>query len=350
VPAPRWPFEDELNATVEDRPVDVLCVGNALIDRLAWVADAEAVRRAGMEPGVMTLIDGERAAAIEASMSGWHEVAGGCAANTASGIASLGGSPAFVGSIGEEASTRWYPDDLAAQGVRCTLSIAASGQATGTCHVLVTADGQRSMATHLGAASELPPKTVEEAGIGAARVAYLEGYLLDVPAVARTAERTFELARSAGTLVSLSLSDPFVVSRHRRLIADLLSSGSVDLVFGNETEMLELTGAASRTDGLTELASLVPAAVMTLGAEGAVVAVGHETAFVAAYPAERVDTTGAGDLFAAGCLYGLTHGLPPEQALQVGAFAASEVISHLGARPAVSLREALPASYLQPAS
>lgn len=350
MPGVRWPFEEELDATVEDKPVDVLCVGNALIDRLAWVADAEAVRQAGMEPGVMTLIDGERAAAIEASMPDWHEVAGGCAANTASGIASLGGRPAFVGSIGDEASSRWYADDLAAQGVRCTLSIAPSGQATGTCHVLVTADGQRSMATHLGAASELEPKTVEEAGIGAARVAYLEGYLLDVPAVARTVERTLDLARSAGTLVSLSLSDPFVVSRHRRLIADLLSSGSVDLVFGNETEMLELSGKGTRPDGLADVASRVPVAVMTLGAEGAAVASGGETALVAAYPAERVDTTGAGDLFAAGCLYGLTQGLPPERALQVGAFAASEVISHLGARPAVSLRQALPASYLQTAS
>lgn len=329
--------------------MDVLCVGNALVDRLAWAPDADAVRRAGMEPGVMTLIDGERAAAIEASMEGWHEVAGGCAANTASGIASLGGRGAFVGSIGDEASSRWYADDLAAQGVQCTLSIAPSGQATGTCHVLVTADGQRSMATHLGAASELEPETVQAAGIGAARVAYLEGYLLDVPAGARTVESTLDLARAAGTLVSLSLSDPFVVCRHRQVIADLLSSGSVDLVFGNETEMLELTGAASRPDGLTELASLVPVAVMTLGAEGAAVAVGHETANVPAYPAERVDTTGAGDLFAAGCLYGLTHGLPPEQALQMGAFAASEVIGHLGARPAVSLRDALPASYLQPA-
>jgi sugar/nucleoside kinase (ribokinase family) len=301
-----------------------------------------------MEPEVMTLIDGERAAAIEASVQRWHEVAGGCAANTASGIASLGGRPAFVGSIGDETSSRWYRDDLEAQGVRCILSTAPSGRATGTCHVLVTADGQRSMATHLGAASELEPATVEAAGIDRARVAYLEGYLLDVPAMARTMERALDLARSAGTLVSLSLSDPFVVCRHRDQIAELVSSGAVDLVFGNETEMLELTGATSRPEALAEMASLVPVAVMTLGAEGAAVATGSGTGIVAAYPAERVDTTGAGDLFAAGCLYGLTHGLVPERALQVGAFAASEVIGHLGARPAVSLREAVPQGYLVP--
>lgn len=343
---PRWPFE-QLTTSRRDKPVDVLCVGNALIDRLAWVEDSDAVRRAGMEPGVMTLVDGERAATIEASMDGWHEVAGGCAANTASGIASLGGRPAFVGSIGDQASSRWYADDLEAHGVRCTLSIAPSGEATGSCHVLVTADGQRSMATHLGAASELEPATVEAGGLDRARVVYLEGYLLDVPAVAHTVERTLELARSAGTLVSLSLSDPFVVSRHRDQIADLISSGSVDIVFGNETETLELTGATSRLDGLARLASLVPAAVMTLGHEGAAVATGGGTCIVAAYPAERVDTTGAGDLFAAGCLYGLTHGLPPERALRVGAFAASEVIGHLGARPAVILRDALPAEYLE---
>ncbi len=197
------------------------------------------------------------------------------------GIASLGGRPAFVGSIGDEASSRWYAEDLEAEGVRCTLATAPSGQPTGSCHVLVTADGQRSMATHLGAASELEPTTVEAAGLDRARVVYLEGYLLDVPAVAHTVERTLELARSAGTLVSLSLSDPFVVSRHREQIAKLLSSGSVDLVFGNETEMLELTGATSRSAGLAELASLVPVAVMTLGAEGAAVATGSGTASIA---------------------------------------------------------------------
>lgn len=333
----RWPFDASL---VARRPIDVVCVGNALVDRLAHATPAE-VRAVRLQPGGMTLVDGQRSREIERAFPSWSQVAGGSAANTAAGIASLGGSPAFAGAVGDDEDGRWYATDLERAGVRCSVARVASGEPTGVCHVLVTEQGERSMATSLGAAGDLPLTSVELVGVDRARAVYLEGYLLDPPLAAVTVERSLEMARSASTVVSLSLSDPLLVERHAQRVADLVYGGAVDLVFGNEDEALALTGAGSRREAIARLRRSGLAAVVTLGESGAVAVLPDEEILVPALQPPRIkDTTGAGDLFAAGCLWGVTHGLGPEESLRLGAFAAAEVISHLGARPVVNLRTA----------
>ncbi|MGO9559662.1 MAG: adenosine kinase, partial [Acidimicrobiales bacterium] len=319
------------------RNTDVVCLGHALVDRLAE-ATPDVVTRAGLELGAMTLVDGEKALEIERAHDGWEEVAGGSAANTAAGIASLGGSPAFAGSIGADELGRRYVANLEASGVRCVALPVASGQPTGVCHVLVGHDGERSMATNLGAAGELGAPAVEEAGIGESLVVYVEGYLLDAPAAAEALAKATELARGSGTLVALSLSDPFVVERHRDRVLELIGEGTVDILFGNEEETRSLTGAQSLEEGLLALKRPGMLAIVTLGAGGSVaVSTGGRIECVAHPVDSVVDTTGAGDLFAAGVLYGITRGDGLARALRVGSLAASEIIGHLGARPRVSL-------------
>lgn len=333
---PTWPF-----SLASDRPIDVACLGHALVDRLAH-AGSEVVAAAGLEPGAMTLVDGDGAAAIEAAHRGWREAAGGSAANTAAGIASLGGSPAFAGSIGADEAGRRYVTHLEASGVRCVAHEVASGSPTGVCHVFVGPEGERSMATSLGAAGELAASAIEEVEVAKARVLYLEGYLLDAAPAAAALEKSIGLAKGAGTLVSLSLSDPFVVERHREQILELVDGGTVDLLFGNEDEARALTGAASLGQAVARLVRPGSAVVVTRGAAGSVVATEAGQHAEKAAPVEVVeDTTGAGDLFAAGVLYGLVDGRDPSSSLRVGSLAAAEIISHLGARPLVRLAELL---------
>jgi sugar/nucleoside kinase (ribokinase family) len=297
----------------------------------------------------MTLVDGARAAEIEQSLTGWRQVAGGSAANTAVGVASLGGHPVFVGAVGDDDAGRWYALDLLATNVRCSVSQVRSGLPTGSCHVLVTPEGNRTMATSLGAAGEIQAVTVAGAGLDTASVLYLEGYLLDAEAAQPAVRKALEIAKNGGTIVALTLSDAFVVERHRTQIADLVFGGAVDLVFGNEEEACGITGSASLPEALARLRREGTVAVVTRGASGAV-AVTRDGEFAVA--ADRVDvvqdTTGAGDLFAAGCLYSITHGHGVEQSLRVGSYAAAEIISHFGARPAIDLADAAPAGLLAP--
>jgi len=324
------------------RPLDVLCLGHALVDRLAYV-NPDAVEQARLEHGVMVLVDGERAAEIENAFEGWLQVAGGSAANTAAGIASLGGRPAFVGAVGRDEAGEWYSGDLGAVGVECTVHTVSNEHSTGVCHVLVTPAGERSMATCLGASCFVEASAVEAVGVERAQVLYVEGYLLDADAVVAV-ERAIELARASSTLISLSLSDPFVVSRHRDRIAELVFGGTVDLLFGNEEEARGLTATASLAEAAEALRAPGRVAVITRGAAGSIAVLPDGIVEVPAVDVEDVaDTTGAGDLFAAGVLYSLTSGRDPGTALQVGSFAAAEVISHIGARPAVLLRQAAPA-------
>jgi sugar/nucleoside kinase (ribokinase family) len=334
---PSWPYG---RRPQNDRPVDVLCLGHALVDRLAYASLEEAIA-VRLEPGGMTLIDAERAGEIERAFAGWRQVAGGSAANTAVGVASLGGSPRFAGAVGDDGPGPWYASDLEQAGVACTVATVANGRPTGACHVLVSAGGERSMATSLGAAGDLAVATVERAGVDRAEVVYFEGYLLDPPLAAAAVERALELARESSTLVSLTLSDPSLVERHRERLSELVLGGAIDLLFGNEEEVLSLTGAADRAKAVAALRRSGAVAVVTLGAKGAMAITPDGELHVPADAVERVeDTTGAGDLFAAGCLYGLTHGYAVEAALRLGAMAAGEVISHLGARPAVRLQKA----------
>ncbi len=321
------------------RPLAVVCLGHALVDRLAE-APPGVVSAAGLELGAMTLVGAEAARVIEQQWDHWQEVAGGSAANTAAGVASLGGSAAFVGSIGADEAGRRYVADLEAAGVRCVAHPAGEGSQTGLCHVLVGADGTRSMATSLGAAAEISPAAVEEAGIGQASVVYIEGYLLDAPPAASALSKAVELARGAGTLVSLSLSDPFVVERHRDAILGLVEGGEVDVLFGNEEEARSLAGVASLEEAVEALRRPGLLALVTRGAEGSVAVSADALVETAAEPvSEVVDTTGAGDLFAAGVLYGLTSGRDAAAAARVGSLAASEIIGHFGARPLADLAE-----------
>jgi len=339
VPDLRWPFAAQ---NWNDRAVDVLCLGHALVDRLAY-ATLDEVVIARMEPGAMTLVDGDRAAEIERAFSAWREIAGGSAANTAVGVASLGGSPGFAGAVGDDRAGSWYASDLERLGVRAVVATVSSGQPTGVCHVLVAPGGERSMATSLGAAAELAVETVEHAGVDRARVLYVEGYLLDAPAATAALNRALELAHRSSVLVALTLSDPFVVDRHRTRIADLVFEGAVDVLLGNADEALGLTGAGSLAGAVAALRREGSVAVVTLGASGSLLVTPSGEATSGADEVAQVeDTTGAGDLFAAGFLYGLTHGASPEAALRLGSFAAAEIIGHLGARPAIRLADAMP--------
>ncbi len=332
-----WPFHSP-----GERRLDVLCLGHALVDRLAYV-DEEAVDDARLEHGVMVLVDADRAAEIERLFDGWLQVAGGSAANTAAGIASLGGRPGFAGAVGRDEAGAWYAGDLEAVGVTCTVDTVASDLPTGVCHVLVTPAGERSMATSLGAAGWIHSSTVEAAGIERAAVLYVEGYLLDAEA-APAVDRAIDLARESGTLIALSLSDPFVVSRHRDRIAELVFGRTVDVLFGNEEEVLGLTATANLADAASRLAAPGRVAVVTRGSAGSLAVLPGETVVVDAVQVDAVaDTTGAGDLFAAGFLFALTSGRSPETALRIGSFAAAEVIGHIGARPAIALSLATPA-------
>lgn len=286
----------------------------------------------------MTLVDADRIAGIAGLVDRWLQVAGGSAANTAAGLASLGGRPAFVGSVGRDALGEGYDLDLGALGVRCVLSQSTSELGTGQCLVLVTSDSRRTMATNLGAGVAIDVEEVERAGVTSASAVYIEGYLLDSPGTFAAFERAIELAKSAGVLVALSLSDPFLVERHGAALGQLVDS-DVDVLFANEEEARSMTGAADLSGALQALTRPGLTAAVTLGAQGAVLLGGGQRTWVEAQALEAVDdTTGAGDLFAAGVLHGIVRGASLETAGRLGALAAGEVISHLGAQPKLSLK------------
>jgi len=308
------------------------------VDRLAHVEEFTVVA-SGVEPQSMTLVGAAQIAKIVDLVGGWVQVAGGSAANTAAGLASLGDRPTFIGSVGTDDLGDGYGRDLANLGVRCVLGYDTGGRPTGQCLVLVTADSARTMATNLGAGVVIDIAAVERADLASAAAIYIEGYLLDSPGTLVAMERLIELAKQSGTLVALSLSDPFLVERHGGALNELVDS-RVDLLFANEEEARRFTGAADLAGALEALERPAMTAAVTLGAEGAVLLNSHERARVQAWSVGPVDdTTGAGDLFAAGVLHGLVHGAPLELAGQLGALAAAEIVSHLGAQPRESLRD-----------
>lgn len=324
-----------------DQHTDVICLGHALVDRLCEASGSE-ISAAGLAPGAMTLVDSATAQGLESSVASWHEVAGGSAANTASGLASLGAVVAFAGSIGPDDAGRRYIDDLEAAGVRCVAHESSGSEATGVCHVFIAPDGSRTMATHLGAAGDLSPAAVEEVGVPEAGCVYVEGYLLDAPAASEAVSRAIELAHRAGTKVALSLSDPFVVERHRSTVVDMLAGEKIDILFGNEDEVLAVSGAGTLDEALSWLERPGLASFVTRGASGSVALSAEGRISVPASFVERVvDTTGAGDLFAAGALFALARRWGARRALEIGSLAAAEIISHVGARPEKSLAELL---------
>ncbi|HSI41866.1 MAG TPA: adenosine kinase [Xanthobacteraceae bacterium] len=317
---------------------DVIGFGNAIVDVLARTEDDMLVAH-GMRKGGMTLIDEARAQAVYAAMGPGVEISGGSAANTMVGLATLGGRAAFVGKVRDDTLGSIFGHDISAAGVRFATPAAASGPATGRCLILVTPDGERTMNTFLGAAQDLGPDDVSEADVAGAAIVYLEGYLWDPPAAKAAFLKAAQIAHRAGRSVALTLSDAFCVDRYRAEFLGLMRAGTVDLLFANESELKALYETADFDAALAQVRADVARAVVTRSEQGALSVAGAATAAVPAFAVERVvDTTGAGDLFAAGYLYGHARGLAPEDSLRLGALAAAEIIGHMGARPERDLR------------
>ena len=315
--------------------LDVVAVGSAIVDVLAHVGDDVVVAN-GLVKGTMVLVDHDRSAALYDAMPAGIEVSGGSAANTAAGIASLGGGVAFIGKVRDDGLGEIFTHDLRSTGVVYTTPPGTAGPPTARCLVLITPDAERTMSTYLGTAGEMSAADVDPALVASAGITYVEGYLVGLPSAEGALTAAVEAAHAAGRKVALTLSDPAWVAFQHDAFKALLPD--VDILLGNETEALELTGESSLEDAAAVLAESVEVVALTRGAAGAIASDGAETVRVAAEPVARVvDTTGAGDLFASGFLLGLARQRPLEECLRLGALAAAEVISHIGARPQTSL-------------
>jgi adenosine kinase len=318
---------------------DVLGIGNAIFDVLVRT-DEGFLARHGMTKGGMALIDESRAAAIYEDMGPATEMSGGSAANTIVGLASLGARAAYVGKVRDDQIGRLYTHDIRAAGVAFETVPAAGGPATGCSYILVTPDGERTMNTYLGAAQELMPDDIDAAEVAASSIVYLEGYLWDPKNAKEAFVKAADIAHGAGRQVALTLSDSFCVDRYRDEFLDLMRKGTVDLVFANEAELHALYQTSDFDTALKQLRADTKLGVVTRSEKGCVVASKDGVVAVPAFPIDKmVDTTGAGDLFAAGFLFGLVRGAGHENAGRLGALAAAEVIQHIGARPQVSLKE-----------
>jgi sugar/nucleoside kinase (ribokinase family) len=319
---------------------DVLTIGNAIVDILARCEDAFLSENAIIK-GAMNLIDAERAELLYSQMGPAVEASGGSAGNTAAGIASFGGRAAYFGKVAEDQLGGIFQHDIRAQGVHYQTKPEGNHPPTARSMIFVTPDGERSMNTYLGACVELGPEHVEEAVVAEAKVTYFEGYLWDPP---RAKEAILECARIAhanGREVSMSLSDPFCVGRYRSEFLELMRSGTVDIVFANRQEALSLYETEDFDLALSKLSQDCRLAAVTMSEEGAIIVRGDERFRIPAYAiTELVDTTGAGDLFAAGFLFGYTQGRPLEDCGKLGCLAAALVIQQIGPRPMASLKEA----------
>jgi sugar/nucleoside kinase (ribokinase family) len=318
---------------------DVLGIGNAIFDILVQ-ADEGFLAAHGMIKGGMALIDEPRAAAIYRDMGPATEMSGGSAANTIVGLANLGARAAYVGKVKDDQIGKLYVHDIRAAGVTFETRPAKDGPATGCSYILVTPDGERTMNTYLGAAQELMPGDIDADQVAASAILYLEGYLWDPKSAKDAFVKAAGIAHDAGRQVALTLSDSFCVDRYRGEFLDLMRNGTVDLVFANEAELHSLYQTSDFETALKQFRADVNLAVVTRSEKGCVVASRDGIAAVPAFPIEKmVDTTGAGDLFAAGFLFGLVRGVGYENAGRLGALAAAEVIQHIGARPQTSLKQ-----------
>lgn len=316
---------------------DVAGIGNAIVDVLAH-ADDQQLRAFGLAKGIMTLIDAERADALYAAMGPAVECSGGSAANTIAGVAALGGKAAFIGKVKADQLGDVFRHDMQSQGVVFDTPAAVDGTSTARCLILVTPDAQRTMQTYLGACVELGPDDIDGDLLAKAQVTYLEGYLFDPPQAKEAFRKAASIAHAAGRKVALSLSDPFCVGRHRAEFLELVAD-HIDILFANEAEITSLYGT-SLDDAIRQAKDHVGVAALTRGAQGSVIISGDTVVVQAAEPVPAVvDTTGAGDLFAAGFLYGFTQGRDLGTCARLGGICAAEIIGHIGARPAVDLAQ-----------
>ena len=318
--------------------LDVLCIGNAIVDVIADASD-DFLAAEGLTKGTMRLIDAEEAERLYSHMGVGHQVSGGSAGNTAAGVAALGGRAGFVGQVAPDQLGEFYRHDLTAAGVEFTTPATDVGSPTARSMILVTPDGHRTMNTFLGAAQSLPSSALDEAQIAASKILYLEGYLWDPETPRYAMIEAIEIARRAGRKVAFTLSDMFCVDRHRDGFNTLIDQGRIDILFANQSEIEALAGVPHLDSAVAAVSGKVETLVVTRSEDGALATRGGERVDVGAEPIARlVDTTGAGDLFAAGFLLGEARGLGLERSLRLGAIAAAEVIQHYGARPEADLR------------
>lgn len=317
---------------------DVLAIGNAIVDVLAPCDDAFLASE-GLDKGAMALIDTDRAEALYAHMGPAREISGGSAANTCAGLAALGSRAAFIGQVAKDQLGDVFAHDIRAAGIHFDVTPREGDPPTARCLILVTPDGQRTMNTFLGASQYLSAKAIDADLIASAAVLYLEGYLWDPNDPRAAMKGAIDAARAAGRQVAFTLSDAFLLDRHGDDFRALIDAGRIDVLFANEVELMGLTGAADFEAGVAMLASKLPVLVVTRSENGAIAVAGAQRAEVPAEPVARVvDTTGAGDSFAAGFLHGHVRGASLRDCLTMGAVAAAEVISHYGARPEADLK------------
>jgi len=319
---------------------DVLGIGNALVDVLS-TEDDDFIERLGLVKSSMTLIETERAEELYAAMGDKTEMSGGSAANTLSGVASFGGRAAYIGRVRDDGLGKAFAHDLNSLGVHFSSPRATNGDPTGRCMIVVTPDGERTMNTYLGASATLCADHLDLDLIARSKVTFLEGYLFDRDDAKDAFRVAAKAAHDAGRKVSLTLSDSFCVQRHRADFLSLVEEG-VDILFANEEEITELYGVATFEEGVAAVRGVCEIAAVTRGRDGSVVVTADEVVPIEAHQVpKRVDTTGAGDLYAAGFLYGWSQGRSLADAGKLGSIAAAAVIGHIGPRPGLSLAQML---------
>jgi sugar/nucleoside kinase (ribokinase family) len=317
---------------------DVAAIGNAIVDVIAPASDA-FITGQGLTKGAMMLVDAQASAAIYGKMAPGVETSVGSAANTVAGLASFGGRGAFLGKVANDQLGQVFTHDMRAIGAHFANAPLEEGPATAVSMINVTPDGQRTMCTFLGASTQFTDDDVDRAVVEGAKIVYLEGYLFDAEPARRAFAKAAALAHGSGRMIALTLSDSFVVERHRAALLGFIE-GQVDLLFANEREVTALFETASFDEAVETLRQRVTLAAVTRSEQGSVVLTRGERLSVAAEPVEKVvDTTGAGDQYAAGFMFGLARGRPLQLCGKLGSLAASEVISHYGPRPQVSLKE-----------
>lgn len=317
---------------------DVIAIGNAIVDVMS-AADEELIEELGLAKGGMTLVDEEGARRLYDAMGPAKEISGGSAANTLAGMSALGAQCAFVGQVAKDQLGDVFSHDIHAVGIDFDTPAREGQPSTARCLIFVTPDGERTMNTFLGASQFLPPAALDDATIASASVLYLEGYLWDPEEPRSAMRRAIEVARGAGRKVAFTASESFVIDRHGDDFRALIEEGQIDILFVNEHELASLTGESEFEAGVAAVAGKVPVLVATRSASGAIAIAHGERAEVAAEPVDKVvDTTGAGDLFAAGFLTGYARGESLERCLRMGAICAAEIISHYGARPEADLK------------